>query len=151
MYRTTNDSGIDPHTTVLDDVTNGVADLGMCHLWMHYNHYLEHDLSMFMDRQCVTFLVPINELVSEGSTIYLALSATVWALFIGTMVIVGIVYIRLIRFYHLNMMLHKSFNTFDYLTKCYTDLIHIASSHGIQRFPKSLALKIIVIRLELYS
>lgn len=135
----------DPHMIALNDVKTGVTDLAICSIWLNYDHYLVHDLTTFFDRQCITFLVPVNTLISEGSTIYISLSAAVWCLYIGSFISVGLVIIQLARIYYRSIHHSREFNTFAYLSECYMDLINIATLHGIERFPKSMALKIIVI------
>lgn len=133
----------DPYIIALNDVRAGVSDLAMCSMWLNYDHYSEHDLTTFFYRQCITFLVPVNKLISEGSTIYISLSIAVWSLYVGSLVIVGLVVNQLARIY--SHFINKQFDTFSYLSECYMDLVNIATSHGIQRFPTSIALKIIVI------
>lgn len=140
----------DPYEAIRAEVANKTSDMAMCSLWLNYEHHHSFDLSSFIDRQCITFLVPVQKLISEGSTIYISLSGAVWALYIGTCVIAGILLIILAKIYFQRMNVGYEIECFDFLSECYLDLVNIASAHGIQRFPKPIALKMIFIRYVLH-
>lgn len=136
----------DPYKAVLRDVKDGKSNLALCSIWMNLEHYRDFDLTSTIDRQCVTFLVPVNELVRKGSTIYNSLSGAVWALYIGALIITGIILFCMARVYFRKINVGQEVQDFDFFSRNYMDLINIASSHGIQRLPKPIPLKIVVMR-----
>lgn len=140
----------DPYETIRMDVTNKSSDMAMCSIWLTYENYNAFDLTSFIDRQCITFLVPVQKLISDVSTIYIALSGAVWALYIGTCIIVGILLIIMANIYFKQMNVGYKIGSFDYLSESYMNLVNIASAHGIQRFPKPIALKTIFMRYDRY-
>lgn len=136
----------DPYQVLLTDVKNGSSDTTMCSTWIGIENYRDYDLTSFIDRHCLTFLVPVQQLIKDGSTVYILLSGAVWALYIGTFVITGILLISIARVYSKKLKKGNDVRTFELLSECYMNLVNIASAHGIQRFARPIALKIIVMR-----
>lgn len=139
----------DPYKAVLRDVKDGKSDLALCSIWMNHEHYRDFDLTSFIDRQCVTFLVPVNKLVRDGSTIYNSLSGAVWVLYIGAFISTGIILFFMARVYFRKINVGQGTQAFDFFSRNYMDLVNIASSHGIQRLPKPIPLKIVVMRYSI--
>lgn len=138
----------DPFKISKSNIKNGSSDTEMCSTWFTYETYQQFDFTTFIDRHCITFLVPLQQLIKEGSVIFVSLSGVVWILFIGTFVITGILSIIVAKVYFKNS--RNEVRAFKFLSECYLDLVSIASSHGIQRFPKPIALKMIIIRYIIY-
>lgn len=137
-----------PYQGTLADTKGGLFDTAICGVWITWENYREYDLTSTIDRHCITFLVPVQQLIKNGSTIYISLSGAVWALYVGTFVSTGIISIILARIYWTKLNSGKEVRAFAFLSDSYMDLVNIASSHGIRRFPKQNALKIIVMRYD---
>lgn len=128
------------------DVLKGLqadeADIGLCSIWLSYQHIRDNDLSMYLDYQCVTFLVPRPFRKSEAFFIYFSLQTDVWLYFLGSLILIGL----LLTFFS-RLSIFKAERRLPYrcLLKSYVEMINAATSHGIAIFPTQTPIKFIVV------
>lgn len=127
---------------ILSALQNEETDIGLCSIWLSYDHIRKYDLSMYLDYQCITFLVPRPLQKSEAFFIYFSLQSDVWMYFLITMISIGVLLTLISRF---NVFKHKRRLPYRNLLISFVEMINTATSHGIAIFPDQTPIKFIVV------
>lgn len=128
-----------PWTQIVNDVQDGVSNIGLCSPWLNLKHFLITDVSNTYDLQCLTFLVPRPHIITPASYIYLPFSLGVWIAYIACLV--GTTFI-------LHYFVNRDFirvTELSSLEVVFLEVINIATSHGATRFPKQVPIKILLV------
>lgn len=127
---------------ILSGLHTDETDIGLCSIWLSYDHIQKYDLSMYLDYQCITFLVPRPFQKSEAYFIYFSLQMDVWLYFLLSMIIVGLLLTILSRFFMFKVERRLPYRS---LAVSFIEMINTATSHGIAIFPDQTPIKFIVI------
>lgn len=132
--------------------------MGMCSTWLSEEHYKSYDLSKYYDFQCATFLVPKPTVITQASSIYLPLSRFVWSLFIGCLLLTGLLYNFLFQVMTRFNSVKRFFTEkrsisgeLYYLSTALLDAVNIATSHGLPRIVPKVPIQILTISWVLIS
>lgn len=133
------------------DFIKNASDILLCSLWMNEINKENIEYSTFYDQQCVTFIVPKPKAVNPATYIYIALESQVWLNYLVYMMVTGFLLTLLTV---LGIKVNKDHwvsSNFVYLSSSFTEVINIATSHGLKRFPLQKPLKILLMRYFVFS
>uniref|UniRef100_A0A3F2ZDC6 Ionotropic glutamate receptor C-terminal domain-containing protein n=1 Tax=Lutzomyia longipalpis TaxID=7200 RepID=A0A3F2ZDC6_LUTLO len=133
------DHKVSPWTKIVNDVQDGISNIGLCSPWLNIKHYRVVDLSHSYDLQCLTFLVPRPQIVTPASYIYLPFSGMVWVVYI-----ICLIATAFILHYFVNREFIRA-TELSSLEVVFLEVINIATSHGATRFPKQVPIKILLV------
>lgn len=133
-----------PWNKVLSNVQDDVSDLAMCSNWMS-KPLSQYDTSTYFDFQCGTFLVPKPKTLSPASYLYLSLSVKDWYGFIMSLIVMALCFTL---FTKIGSHLFGSWNDSVYndFRRSMMDALDMATNHGLNKFPKENAIKLLVYR-----
>lgn len=133
------------YLTRMDFIKNA-SDILLCSLWMNEINKVNIEYSTFYDQQCVTFIVPKTKAVNPACYIYIALEGKVWLNYLSYLFITGFL-LTLLTVLGIKVIKAQWMSSnFLYLSSSFTEVINIATSHGLRRFPSQKPLKILLMR-----
>lgn len=117
----------------------------MCSIWQNIDNFNLMDLSLYIDQQCITFVVPRPIPISQATFIYLSFSSTVWLAFIFTFITTTIL-LNVLTLTRMKLKI-ESFKSSKFLrlTTSVTEIINSATSHEIPNIPKNGSIRILLI------
>lgn len=140
-----NNNLVDSWQKTISDTINNISDVSMCSIWQNIHNFNLMDLSLYVDYQCITFVVPRPIPISQATFIYLSFNSTVWIAFILTLITTTILLNVLTL--TINKLQIESFKSSKFLrltTSC-TEIINSATSHEIINIPKNGSIRILLI------
>lgn len=140
-----NNKLIDSWDKTISDTINNISDVSMCSIWQTLDNLKRMDLSLYVDHQCITFVVPRPVPIAQASFIYLSFSLTVWAIFIVILIATAILLHVLTRTRIKLKITNVENSKFCELTSSLTELINSATAHEIPNIPKNVPIRILLI------
>lgn len=123
-------TGINPLTTMFDDLKNDTADIALCSLWSVLDD--SYDISTYYNHECNTLMIPKPQRLSEITAIYTTLSGYVWLSF-------GLFFFATGTLLRMTGMICIGVEKNTYYAKmstAFVDVMSIATSHGVSSFWK---------------
>lgn len=123
----------------------------LCSLWMSEINNINVDFSTFYDYQCATFVVPKTQQINPATYVYIALEYKVWLSYLSFLLITGVLLTVITM---IGITVNKDSwqsSNFATLSSSFTQVINIATSHGLTSFPVQMPLKILVISWMILS
>lgn len=140
-----NNNLLDSWQKTISDTINNISDISMCSVWQNIDNFNFMDLSLYIDHQCITFVVPKPLPIPQATFIYLSFNSTVWIVFIFTLITTTMLLnvLTLIR-NKLKIENIKS-SKFVRLSTSLTEIVNSATSHEISNIPKNVPIRILLI------
>lgn len=164
---------LDPWSTVLRNVQKNITDLAMCSVWLNVKSTTNFDASNYVDFQCGTFLgmlkyqspvsppelqnliffcsVPKPKLLNAASFLYLSIGADVWCATVVSLIVMSLCFTILAKVGQ--KWMNNSWKDLVYVdfTRSILDAIDVATSHGLEKFPKQHSMRILLNGLGLMT
>lgn len=109
-------------------------------MWLSELDYYEYDLSTFHNHECYTLLTPKPVKLSQVTAIYKAFSSQIWITF-------GICFFVIVLLLWGSARIQITEKTvYTNLSRTFLDVTKIATSHGVDHFPKQHSINILLLR-----
>lgn len=140
-------SSTDSIISMVQDLANGVADLSLCRFSLILEQYTQMDMGIAYENHNVKFLVPVPTLIDDAAAIDKSLTAPLWAAFICSLILLGIL-LTILQKFHENPNKRKP-NCAWFESVFY--LISIATRHSIKYLPTQMPIRYILLSWMLVS
>lgn len=125
--------------------------MALCSIWMSQFNHKRYDLSTYYGSQCLTMMVPRPKYINEASIIYLSLKSKLWFYF-GSAFAAIICMLIAISKIGISTKLYKRRDVpFHNFTKTVTEVVNIATSHGLTKFPAQTPIKFVILAWFIFS
>lgn len=142
---TLNNNLVDSWHKTITDTINNISDVSMCSIWRNIDNFNLMDLSLYIDNQCITFVVPRPLPIPQAIFIYLSFNSTVWIFFIFTLITTTILLNVLTLTRNKLEIENIKSSKFLRLTTSLTEIVNSATSHEIPNIPKNAPIRILLI------
>lgn len=139
-------SEIDAWYQTVIEIERNASDIAICSIWMTVSHNIEFDITSYFDYQCGTFLVPQPSIVNDAYKIYTTLNPEIWFCILGTVIMTSVCLTYMSKIGSRLLANHWKDEFYTDAVRSSIDVIGMASSHGVSRFPRQGSIKVLIVR-----
>lgn len=130
----------------LNNVSRGMADIGICSVWMLHETYKIVDFSSYFDFQCATFLVPRPTRKDNAAFIYLSMRPTTWGSFFLSFFLTWLLLFYISKVCSRFGLYPQNMLKYIQPSRAFLDLVNTVTTHGLVSFPKPRPIRILLSR-----